>query len=444
MKVPKTAEGTLGIHLHDFIFESEILEGQTVRSLSIGIKINEKGPEPKKPKVNDQSKTLQLGGISNQGGIQTNIASSSKGPQHQKAAVICNSAPPKLQGIEEHEKLINQKSTSTSSGQPSKYVAPLTQNSGQPPKNVDPLSQNSEDNAEKVHIPDTFVDSDVESDTLSEKLRRIDAYNDEMRTGVQVNEISSNHKVWFMEEDSNAVVDTQKMNLELQFQNKISPKNTISPREDVKLLAGNTQDGRSEMEGVVFQSQESVLTNDGQADPMGGVADISTGKIPVVEEVGPSTERMKKEEKPKMPQVERRSESLKGEIHLTTQEKNEDMAKKRNLEGNRKTTHALADVENIVLHSLAKDMGVLVVDNDFASFDMLKELERARNCLHSKQLNKIVPSNCLEIVEFVPNDNHSNDIICSNVDSDVEEMLIQQSLEKNKFGRKKKFSFSPG
>lgn len=41
-----------------------------------------------------------------------------------------------------------------------------------------------------------------------------------------------------------------------------------------------------------------------------------------------------------------------------------------------------------MLHDLAKDMGVLVNDTEFASFDMLKELEAARNCLHLKQMNQ--------------------------------------------------------
>jgi len=41
----------------------------------------------------------------------------------------------------------------------------------------------TEEVAEKVHILDTFVESDAESDTLSERLRRIDAYNDEVHGG---------------------------------------------------------------------------------------------------------------------------------------------------------------------------------------------------------------------------------------------------------------------
>jgi hypothetical protein len=94
-----------------------------------------------------------------------------------------------------------------------------------------------------------------------------------------------------------------------------------------------------------------------------------------------------------------------------------------------------------VLHNLAKDMGVLVEDTDFASFDMLKELETARNCLHLKQINQSKPNSC---VEFVPCEDHIINIVSSDEDSDIGEMLFQQSKEKSKFGRKKRFGFSPG
>lgn len=40
-RVPKTAEGTLGMYIIDFGFESEILEGGGERSLKSGIKVGE-------------------------------------------------------------------------------------------------------------------------------------------------------------------------------------------------------------------------------------------------------------------------------------------------------------------------------------------------------------------------------------------------------------------
>lgn len=97
-KVPKIAEGTLGIHLHDFIFEREVPEGQAIKTLSSGIKIIEKGPDPKRFKANDQPKMPQLSSPTNQGGTQNDGAGSSKGPSQQKANMTISSAPPKLQG----------------------------------------------------------------------------------------------------------------------------------------------------------------------------------------------------------------------------------------------------------------------------------------------------------------------------------------------------------
>ena len=41
---------------------------------------------------------------------------------------------------------------------------------------------------------------------------------------------------------------------------------------------------------------------------------------------------------------------------------------------------------------------MLVPDNDFATFDMLKDLENARNCLHAKYLNQSDKNNNVEII----------------------------------------------
>lgn len=97
-----------------------------------------------------------------------------------------------------------------------------------------------------------------------------------------------------------------------------------------------------------------------------------------------------------------------------------------------------------MLNDLAKNMGVLVKDNNFVSFDILKDLEIARNCLYKKQMNQPALPNCVEHAEFIPNEDQMIIAISSGEDSDLEEMLIQKSKEKSKFGKKKKFSFSTG
>jgi hypothetical protein len=92
------------------------------------------------------------------------------------------------------------------------------------------------------------------------------------------------------------------------------------------------------------------------------------------------------DKKMKTTQVERRSERLKREIHITTQEKMEAMAKKRCLEGNPNKTSTLNDVSSDQLHSIAKNMGVIVADDNFAIINLIKDIETARNYLYSKQL----------------------------------------------------------
>ena len=54
--------------IHDFIFEREIQEDDTVRTLSSGVKVGEKEPPHKKYKAEDQPKTSALISSSNVSG----------------------------------------------------------------------------------------------------------------------------------------------------------------------------------------------------------------------------------------------------------------------------------------------------------------------------------------------------------------------------------------
>lgn len=127
-------------------------------------------------------------------------------------------------------------------------------------------------------------------------------------------------------------------------------------------------------------------------------------------------------------QVERRSERLVKDVILTTQEKNEAMARKRNVEGINVKTHSIVDMDNDVLGKLAKNMCVLVHDNAYATFDLLKDLESARNCLNDKHAKLSKNNLGVEIVEFDP----SIEIVLiedekSDEDPDLEMLIIQKS-----------------
>lgn len=198
-----------------------------------------------------------------------------------------------------------------------------------------------------LHIPDHFDESDAESETLSEKLRQIDAYQENEQGGTQVDEDQSNQQVWYMEVDPSEDAVNQAVNLEIQNQNEF-----ISLSSDIVTSALQTsqENNQAEKESVVadvLNSQKSVIIDDGQNSTV---------------VIGDAKKDEKNQEKGQdgISQPERRSERLKKEIHLTTMEKNEAMAKKRSLEGNSNKSHALATIDNIMLNDLAKNMGVLV------------------------------------------------------------------------------------
>lgn len=77
---------------------------------------------------------------------------------------------------------------------------------------------------------------------------------------------------------------------------------------------------------------------------------------------------------------------------MTTMEKNQKMARKRNLEGNPPNSNSFSvlSIEEFVL--ITTDMGVAVDENDFDTFNLLKDLEKARNDLYQKQTEKVIDS----------------------------------------------------
>lgn len=59
-------------------------------------------------------------------------------------------------------------------------------------------------------------------------------------------------------------------------------------------------------------------------------------------------------------QERRRSDRLKKEIIMTTQERNDLMAKKRNLEGNTSSMFTISELSHNSMHEMSKNMGVIV------------------------------------------------------------------------------------
>jgi hypothetical protein len=325
-------------------------------------------------------------GSSSQGMNQNITAGSSKGPQQQRANLIMYSAPPKLVGSGTNYASAdetNQNSKIKSNISTSKEII------------VEDLNENGVE--VKVLIPETCEESE-ESDTLSEKMRIIDAYNEEVHGGSQVNENTLDQHIWFMEESARAIATSQDINLAIQLQKKVDmdteiPMTMVSEKDRCEKEGG---------EGDVINSQESVITEAGQTGVLSGAADENQEKMVGIDSEGANLTKIQKAGQDLIVQEEpRRSDRLKNVIHLTTLERNEAMAKKRNLEGNTKKPQNIVHNKSSMLHDIAKDMGVLVNNADFASFDLMKDLGVAKNCLFKKQLKQFGKNNKVKIDEFV-------------------------------------------
>jgi len=98
-------------------------------------------------------------------------------------------------------------------------------------------------------------------------------------------------------------------------------------------------------------------------------------------------------------QGEIRSERLRNDITVTTKEKNERMARKRNLEGNPLATNMFSDLPVESINCLSADMGIAVDNINFGTFNMLKDLEIARHNLHIKHTKPVVNEQDEEVLE---------------------------------------------
>lgn len=145
-KVPRIAEGTLGLSIHDFIFEREIQAEENVRILSSGIKVGDSDTQPSQKKFKGdipKPKQIMIASVKSQdGGYKSRKQSTSN---------VCMSAPPKVMNNGNSDKV---------------EITKL--------KAREPV----DDSEDRVHIPEDFEDSDAESGTLSEKIRKLEGYGD--------------------------------------------------------------------------------------------------------------------------------------------------------------------------------------------------------------------------------------------------------------------------
>lgn len=142
------------------------------------------------------------------------------------------------------------------------------------------------------------------------------------------------------------------------------------------------------------------------------------------------------------PTQDRRSERLKKDTTITTKEKNERMAKKRNLEGNYTNQNMFSALPLDDIADLTSGMGVNIDASDFETFGMLKNLECARNDLFVKQKvsNQVPQTETVGIDE--PNRSPLLLEWLQEEQSDDEEFTLVLQ-EKKARDRKKNIKFSP-
>jgi hypothetical protein len=165
-KVPKTAEGVLGLTLYDFGFESEILEASYEKTLKSGIKVTIDQPPSKKPRADtylDSTKSSKpLGTIS----IHETTQEKYRGKQ------VMTSAPPKMQQAISGGKLMKDAQKA--------YT-----------------KQDDSEMQDKVFIPENIEESDSESDSFGERLRKL---NEDGQSSMQDGQ---REHLWFVNVEPN-------------------------------------------------------------------------------------------------------------------------------------------------------------------------------------------------------------------------------------------------
>ena len=274
---------------------------------------------------------------------------------------------------------------------------------------------------EKVQIPDNFEDSDAESESSSEKIRRLEGY-EEVGKCSKLKEKENTQSFWCLENNSGLNVMNQMM------QSKLAEKTIINSDNEASQV---DQDVAKEDDNVVVNTQESTITNveTSQDDDLKKKLESQKCKM-----IADGKNLLAKEE-----QQGRRSDRLKKDILLSTQEKNEIMAKKRCMEGNISNITTLSTFQNSEICSLAKNMGIVIEEEDFDTFDTLKDLEMARaNLYHKQQSNK--PKKQPDVIEISEDEDETLLIEWHHEgSSESEDYLSTISVKKNtNKGRKKK------
>lgn len=236
-----------------------------------------------------------------------------------------------------------------------------------------------DDTNEKVHIPETFEDSDSDSD-LGDRIRRLEGFGD-IGQGSSKNNDEEVHQIWHMDSNLPAIDPKQLITKDLQ----LKMTEVCNQHDEQPTSVGNEKPSEMDFsEEAIVNTQESIETGEELAGhELAGQDDLSQAK-----EVADGNHIKMNNMKPQ----ETRSERLMEDITKTTQEKYEKLARKRNLEGTTtaSSSNMFSDLPVEAIKEISSDFGIDVNQISFGTFDLIKDLEIARNNLHAKKHEVVI------------------------------------------------------
>lgn len=340
----------------------------------------------------------------------------------------------------------------------------------------------NEGDVERVHIPETLEDSDSESDSFVQKPQKLNDDMDQGQNSSLKGEGETSRQVWLMNDINQAHVSLDESEC-TKANNMISPTCAIptnmSTSPEVFITDDNivnTQGSNaSEVDGTIntmldagVESCQPLISQD--QDEMRMIKSDKNIEI-IAEETkqmltqgvsfGDNTQAYKESDRkgnddfvnasseglipPLMDPSEavitqepmrRRSDRLKKETTMTTMEKNERMARKRNLEGNQWVSNSFTALPIDVFSSITADMGVDTCGNCLETFNLVKNLEQARDDIYQRQ-NESKAATQTESVESAQLNDSSSVEWLHEETSETDDFILVESRKKERENRKK-------
>lgn len=119
------------------------------------------------------------------------------------------------------------------------------------------------------------------------------------------------------------------------------------------------------------------------------------------------------------------------------------MAQKKNLEGNPQNSNSFSvlPIEDLII--VTNNMGISIPKDNFATFDLLKDLENARHDLF-KRRDESEPTHQSDPSMEIPNDGQTLCLEWAHDEvSDVEDFILVESRKKREKGTKTFYSLLP-